>query len=112
MLKVRKVDRKMQKIGLLVLIISLLFSNVWGGNAASLYKSHCAGCHGKHGKKRAVGVSAPIKGRSAALTYKQLKAYKKGKLDQYRMGKLMKARVDSLSDAQLKALAAYIASMR
>lgn len=92
-------------------LVPLLLTTVWGGGVASLYKARCAGCHGKHGEKRAVGVSAVIKGRNAALTYKQLKAYKEGKLDQYRMGKLMKARVGSLQDAQLRALANYIAAM-
>ncbi len=94
------------------IVCAILLTVTGTADTATLYKAKCAGCHGRHGEKRAVGVSAPIAGRDASLLYKQLKAYQKGSLDQYRMGKLMKARVGSLGDAQLKALARYIASMR
>ena len=72
----------------------------------------CVGCHGLHGEKPAVGVSKVIRGQSAALTVKQLKAYRAGTLDQHGMGKLMNKYAKRLSDREIQAVAAYIATLR
>jgi cytochrome c553 len=83
----------------------------WSASGASVYKV-CVGCHGARGEKSAVGVSKVIQGQNVALTVKQLKAYRAGTLNQYGMGNLMNKYAKRLSDAQIKAVARYIANLR
>jgi len=80
------------------------------GNGASIY-AKCAKCHGKHGEKKAVGLSGIIAKRSPSLTIKQLKAYKSGTLDLYGMGSVMKKHVSKLTDSDIKAVAKYISHL-
>jgi len=84
----------------------------WGESGASLYKKTCAGCHGKHGERPAVGVSAVIQGQNPALTIKQLKGYREGMLNQHGMGNLMNKYTKRLSDKHIRLLAEYISSLR
>ncbi len=72
----------------------------------------CAGCHGQNGEKPALGKSAIIAGQDAAKTLEQLKGYKAGTLNQHGMGGVMKGQVASMDDAQLKAVADYIATLK
>jgi len=72
----------------------------------------CAGCHGPDGKTKALGKSAPIAGEPAEEIEKKLKEYKEGKRNVAGMGMLMKGQVASLSDEDIKALAAYISSLK
>jgi len=72
----------------------------------------CAGCHGPDGKTKALGKSGPIAGLPAEEVEKILKEYKAGTRNVYGMGMLMKGQVASLSDEDIKALAAYISSLK
>lgn len=72
----------------------------------------CAGCHGADGKTKALGKSAIIAGEPADEIEKKLQEYKAGTRNVAGMGMLMKGQVASLSDDEIKALAAYIASLK
>ena len=72
----------------------------------------CAGCHGADGKTKALGKSAVIAGEPAEDIEKKLHEYKAGTRNVAGMGMLMKGQVASLSDEDIKALAAYIASLK
>jgi len=72
----------------------------------------CAGCHGQNGEKPALGKSAIIAGEDAAKTLEKLKGYKAGTLNQHGMGGVMKGQVASMDDAQLQAVADYIATLK
>ena len=72
----------------------------------------CAGCHGADGKTKALGKSAIIAGEPAEEIEKKLQEYKAGTRNVAGMGMLMKGQVASLSDDEIKALAAYIASLK
>jgi cytochrome c553 len=94
-----------------LLIYSLLLSSLlFADSGATVYKQ-CAGCHGKHGKKQAIGRSAIIAKQSPKLTIKQLKAYKAGTLNLHGMGAVMKKNVAKLSNAEIKAVANYISHL-
>jgi cytochrome c553 len=80
-------------------------------DGAALYKK-CAGCHGAKGEKKALGKSAVITGQDAAKTEEALKGYKAGTLNTHGMGGLMKGQVASYSDADIKAVAEYIAGLK
>jgi len=80
-------------------------------DGAALF-TKCAGCHGQHGEKAALGKSAIIKGQDAAKTAEQLKGYKAGTLNQHGMGSLMKGQTATLTDADIQALADYIAAQK
>jgi len=77
----------------------------------SLYKN-CAGCHGDNGKTKALHLSKKIAGQSTAKTIKQLKAYKKGSLDQYGLGNIMKVQAATLSPKNMEELANYIVKLK
>ncbi len=81
------------------------------GNGKALF-AKCAGCHGQNGEKKALGKSDVIKGWDAAKTEEALKGYKAGTLNTHGMGGVMKGQVAAMSDEDIKALAAYIASLK
>jgi len=94
--------------------IAMLFAGstlVMAADGAALF-AKCAGCHGQNGEKAALGKSAIIKGLDAATVEKDIQGYKAGTLNKHGMGALMKGQVASLSDEDIKALAAYIASLK
>ncbi|MCB4777033.1 MAG: c-type cytochrome [Sulfurovum sp.] len=95
------------------IIIATLFagSTLLMADGAALF-AKCAGCHGQKGEKKALGKSAVIQGQSAAKTVEALKGYKAGTLNTHGMGKLMKGQVASMSDADIKAVADYIAGLK
>ena len=72
----------------------------------------CAACHGASFEKAALGKSGIVKGQSAAAIETSLKGYKAGTLNKNGMGALMKGQVASMSDADIKAIAAYIAGIK
>jgi len=72
----------------------------------------CAGCHGQNGEKKALGKSEVIAGWDAAKVEKALQGYKAGTLNTHGMGGLMKGQVASYSDEDIKAVAAYISSLK
>jgi cytochrome c553 len=93
--------------------IAMLFAGstlLMADGAASYAK--CAGCHGANGEKAALGKSAIITGQDAAKTVEQLNAYKAGTLNAHGMGAVMKGQVASLSEADITAVADYIAAMK
>ena len=67
----------------------------------------CAGCHGQHFEKVAMGKSKIVKDMSEADILVALKGYKDGSYGGAMKG-LMKGQVASLSDADMKAMAASI----
>ncbi|RUM75182.1 MAG: hypothetical protein DSZ10_00350 [Sulfurovum sp.] len=72
----------------------------------------CAGCHGADGKTKALGKSEIIAGQPIDELEKKINEYKAGTRNVAGMGMLMKGQVASLSDEDIKALAAYIASLK
>ncbi len=99
----------MKKV-VLGLMVAGVFSLV-SADGKALY-AKCAGCHGQDGKKKALNKSNVIAGQTAAKTLEALKGYKAGTLNQHGMGALMKGQVASLSDADMKAVADYIATLK
>jgi cytochrome c553 len=97
----------MKKLLLSSLILSYL---LFAKSGAEIYKQ-CAGCHGKDGKKNAIGRSAIIAKQNPSLTIKQLKAYKAGTLNLHGMGAVMKKNVAHLSNSDIKAVANYISHL-
>ncbi len=95
----------------LVLALSLaLFATALAADPAvdaqTLYNAKCASCHGKDGSKTI--LSKPVKGLSAEDFSKKMLGYKAktyGGSKKAGMEKLTEA----LSEAEIKALAAYIA---
>jgi len=93
--------------------IAMLFAGstlLIADGAASFAK--CAGCHGKNAEKSALNKSAIIAGQDSAKTVEQIKGYKAGTLNQHGMGAVMKGQVATLSDADIKAVADYIATLK
>ena len=81
----------------------------FSADGKALYK-RCSACHGKDGSKKALRVSAPLKGQKADALFKKMKGYQDGTYGGKKKA-IMKRNVAKLSDAQLKALAAYIATL-
>jgi len=86
---------------------------VSGGNEkGKAVFAKCAGCHGQNGEKHALGKSDIIKGWDAAKVEEAINGYKAGTRNVHGMGMLMKGQVSSLSDEDIKAVAAYISSLK
>jgi len=80
--------------------------------ASSLYAvstAACAGCHGQHFEKKAMGVSKIVKDMSKADIIVALKGYKNGTYGGSMKG-IMKGQVANLSDEDIKAMADLIKS--
>ena len=71
----------------------------------------CAGCHGAHGEKKALGKSQVIGGWDVAKVEAALKGYKDGTYGGAMKG-LMKGQVASYSDAQIADVSKYIAGLK
>lgn len=76
-------------------------------NGALLY-SKCAGCHGKNGEKSALNKSAIIANWSVSQIEDALNGYKAGTYGGAMKG-MMVGQVKSLSEADITAIAEYIA---
>ena len=96
----------MKKLAVLTLAATVA-TTLMAADGAALYKK-CAGCHGAHGEKKALGKSEVIKGWPKEKTVEALKGYKAGTRNVHGMGALMKGQVASLSDADIEAIADYI----
>ena len=81
------------------------------GKGKALY-AKCAGCHGADAGQKALGKSEVIKGWDAAKVEEALKGYKAGTRNVHGMGGVMKGQVAAMSDEDIKALAAYIATLK
>jgi len=80
--------------------------------ASSLYAvstAACAGCHGQHFEKKAMGVSKVVKDMSKEEIIAALKGYKDGTYGGP-MKEIMKSQVANLSDEDIKAIADLIKS--
>lgn len=98
----------MKKIALSLLVAG---ASLMAADGAALYKK-CAACHGANAEKQALGKSAVIQGMDAATITESLKGYKAGTLNKNGMGALMKGQVASYSDADIEAVAAYVAGLK
>ena len=81
------------------------------GKGKALF-AKCAGCHGQKGEKKALGKSDVIGGWDAAKVEEALKGYKAGTRNVHTMGGLMKGQVAAFSDADIKAVATYISTLK
>ncbi|MDQ1325012.1 MAG: hypothetical protein QG564_136 [Campylobacterota bacterium] len=72
----------------------------------------CTGCHGQDGKTKALGKSEIIAGQSEANLVASMNEYKAGTRNVSGMGALMKSQMDTVSDEEIKAIAAYISSIK
>ncbi|CAA6802445.1 MAG: Cytochrome C553 (soluble cytochrome f) [uncultured Sulfurovum sp.] len=80
-------------------------------DAGKALYAKCAGCHGADGKTKAMGKANPVAGQSAADLEAHLHGYKDGTRNAHGMGMLMKGQVASMSDDDMKAVAAYMATL-
>jgi len=94
---------------LLALLGLTLMLNAASGS--DLY-TKCASCHGAKGEKPALGKSQVIAGWKEAKTLEALKGYKAGTRNTKGMGALMKGQTAALNDKDMKALAKYIAALK
>ena len=70
----------------------------------------CVSCHGKTAEKKALNKSQIIRGWSSAKTITALKGYKNGTYGSSMKG-VMKSQAAKLSDAEMEAVAKYIAKL-
>lgn len=90
------------------LIAILTLTAILGAaDGAALFKK-CAACHGPTGEKVALGKSKVIKDMSQADLVAAMKGYKDGTYGGA-MKALMKGQVAALNDADIEAIATYIA---
>ncbi|MDO9207893.1 MAG: c-type cytochrome [Sulfuricurvum sp.] len=80
-------------------------------DGSALYQK-CAACHGQKGEKAALGKSEVIAGWKSDKTLDALKGYKAGTRNTKGMGALMKGQTATFSDADMKAVAEYIATLK
>lgn len=71
----------------------------------------CAACHGEHGEKKSLGVSAVIAGWKEDKIVERLKAYKAKKLNQYGFGNMMYGQATKLNDKEMHEVASYISKL-
>ncbi len=79
-------------------------------NAEELYKKSCATCHGAHAEKKALTKSQVIQGWDVAKIENALFGYQ-NKTYGAGMKSIMEGKTKTLSEAEIKALAEYIAGM-
>ena len=95
------------------MILSAIMSLGLGLSAsADVNLGACAGCHGSHFEKHALGKSKIVKDMNASTISKELIQYKKGTLNQYGMGNLMKAQVAKYSIKDLNNTGKRIKSIK
>ncbi len=83
------------------------------GNAGKyIYQRECSHCHGKDGKKQALGKSVLLAGQRASILADKLKAYQSGDRNVTGLGKTMQLQVASLSTSDLLAVAEYISTLK
>lgn len=79
-------------------------------DGATLYKSHCQGCHGEDGSKAPANGVTPIKGQSSADLVKMLDGYRNGTFGGQQK-RTMEGVVKRLTEDQLKSVADHIATL-
>jgi cytochrome c553 len=83
---------------------------VAGADGAAIFKK-CSACHGAKAEKKALGASQVIGGWDAAKIEAALHGYKAGTYGGPMKG-VMKGQVASMSDADIKAVAEYISTLK
>jgi len=78
-------------------------------NAAALFEG-CTKCHGRDGKKHALGTSNIIAGQSRYELVKKIKGYKSGTYGGTLKG-VMSPQVQSLTPDQIDAISEYISKL-
>ncbi len=93
-----------------IIVASIAAMAVSGALMAGINPATCAGCHGSHFEKHALGVSAIVADMTHKEIEKALIGYKDGtyKKPVPAMAGVMKGQVARYSDAELKALAQKI----
>jgi len=77
---------------------------------ASKLFAKCAGCHGPHAERKALGKSQVIQGWSEEKIVTALHGYKDGSYGGSMKG-VMKSQISGLSDDEIKALATHISKL-
>lgn len=98
----------MKKIALALLVASV---SLMAADGAALYKK-CVSCHGAKAEKKALNKSMVINDWDAKQIEEALEGYKAGTRNVHGMGALMKGQVASYSDADIKAVAQYITTLK
>ena len=91
-----------------LLAAALFAAQGMAADGKTLY-ARCSGCHGSDGAKKALGTGNPLKGMKADAVVKALQGYKAGTFGGDKKA-MMEGQVKGLSDADMKALADYIAA--
>ncbi len=99
----------MKKLAIFVLLTAGAISLMAANGKALTQK--CAGCHGVDFSKKALGVSKVVKGMKAEEIVKALEGYKAGTFGGSMKG-VMKGQVATYSDADIQAVAKYIAGLK
>ena len=99
----------MKKLAIVALVAAGTLSLMAADGKALAAK--CAGCHGADFGKKALGVSKVVKGMKADEIVKALEGYKAGTYGGAMKG-VMKGQISSYSDADIKAVAEYIAGIK
>ncbi len=99
----------MKKLAIFVLLAMGVVSLMAADGRALAGK--CAGCHGVDFSKKALGVSKVVKGMKAEEIVKALEGYKAGTYGGSMKG-VMRGQVATYSDADIKAVAKYIAGLK
>ena len=100
----------MKTTKVLASLLILGLSSLFAADGAGLYKA-CASCHGSNAEKAALGKSQVIKGWDVEKTVAALKGYKDGSYGGP-MKALMKGQAARLSDADIKAIAEHISTLK
>jgi len=95
-------------------LLSLAFAGcaLLAADGKAIFDGQCKSCHGADGKMKALGKSNPVAGLAAAEVVKSLEGYKAGTLNKHGMGAAMKGNAAKLSEADMKAVASYIATLK
>jgi len=101
-------NKVMKKIALTLLVASV---SLMAADGAAAYKK-CVSCHGAKAEKKALNKSEIINAWDAAKIEEALHGYKAGTRNVHGMGALMKGQVAAYDDATIKAVAAYITTLK
>ena len=93
-----------------LVLVGAIFASSSVLASADLYKK-CAGCHGAHGEKKAMGKSKVVANLSEKDLQTALHGYKNGTYGAAMKG-LMKGQVARLSDTEIDSLAKYISTLK